>query len=262
MTGFLCKTKKLAPIIVDVHQHLGTCRVFDYKEQTEEDIIRNMDEKGIDASIVQPFPGAFPQPPKAEHDRIARMAENHPGRIFGICSANPHVITRDEWILEAQRCIEELGFVAIKLHTIGHSLLPTSKDGMMIFEIAHQLNVPVMIHTGLGGQLASPAQVIPAARKWPDLPIVLAHAGFPTQSPDAVYIASLLENVILEWSWGMADDIRWSIKELGVEKNLFASDLMDNTMTEQVKAAECGLTEEELEWFLGKTAIKIFRLPL
>ena len=136
------------------------------------------------------------------------------------------------------------------------------KDGMMIFETAHQLNVPVMIHTGLGGQLASPAQVIPAAKKWPDLPIVLAHAGFPTQSPDAVYIASLLENVILEWSWGMADDIAWSIKELGVEKNIFASDLMDNTMTEQVKAAECGLTEEELEWFLGKTAIKIFRLPL
>jgi len=91
---------------------------------------------------------------------------------------------------------------------------------------------------------------------------ILAHAGFPTQSPDAVYIASLLQNVILEWSSGMADDIAWSIKELGVERNLFASDLMDNTLTEQVKAAECGLTEEELEWFLGKAAINVFKLPL
>ena len=62
---------KLAPIIVDAHQHIGKCRIFNY-DQTEEDIIGNMDTKGVDVSIVQPFPGAFPQPPVAEHNRIAR----------------------------------------------------------------------------------------------------------------------------------------------------------------------------------------------
>ena len=38
--------------------------------------------------------------------------------------------------------------------------------------------------------------------------------------------------------------------------------MMINTMTELVKAEEAGLAETELEGFLGKTAIKVFKLPL
>jgi len=262
MTNFIAQKKKLAPVIVDPHQHLGACRVFDYPNQTANDIINNMDEKGIDVSIVQPFPGAFPQPPRAEHDRIAAMAEKYPGRIFGMCSVNPHVITPKEWVKEIERCVNDLGFVAIKLHTIGHGLSPVCKDGMRVFETASHLGIPVMVHTGIGGQMCAPTQIIPAAKKWLDLPIILAHAGFPLQTPDAVHVASLMPNVYLETSWCMGDDIVWAVRELGIGKVMFASDLLTNTLTELVKAEEAGLTKQELEGFLGKTAIKVFNLPL
>ena len=43
--------------IVDAHEHLGECRVFGLKA-TEDDLRRRMDESGIHAMIVQPFPGA------------------------------------------------------------------------------------------------------------------------------------------------------------------------------------------------------------
>ena len=72
---------KLAPIIVDVHQHLGQCRVFDY-DFTEYDLIQNMDKKGIDAAIIQPFPGAYPQPPVDIHNRIADMMDKYPQEDF------------------------------------------------------------------------------------------------------------------------------------------------------------------------------------
>lgn len=45
--------------ILDAHSHIGKCRVFDL-DVTEEDLIKNMDANGIDAAIVQPFPGADP----------------------------------------------------------------------------------------------------------------------------------------------------------------------------------------------------------
>ena len=262
MKSFITQTTRLAPFIVDAHQHIGSCRVFDYPDQTAEDLIKNMDEKGIDVSIVQPFPGAFPQPARAEHDRIARMAEKYPGRIFGMCSSNPHVIKPKEWVAEIERCVHDLGFVAVKLHTIGHGLSPMCKDGMRVFETANRLGIAVMVHTGIGGQMCAPTQVIPAAKKWPDLPIILGHAGFPLQTPDAVNVASLMDNIYLETSWCMGDDIVWAVRELGVEKVMFGSDLLNNTMTELVKAEESGLTKTELEGFFAQTALKVFKLPL
>ena len=252
--------KKLAPIIVDTHQHLGKCRIFDY-DQDEDYIINNMDSKGIDASIVQPFPGAFPQPPEEEHNRIAKLAEKHHGRIFGMCSVNPLAVSDEEWLEEVERCIKNLGFVGIKLHTLGHSLIPSSPAGMRTFEIANKYNVPVMVHTG-HSVMASPSLIIPAARKWPNLPIILAHAGFVSESSNAINVASMFKNVFLEWSWGMADDIVMGINQLGIERNLFGSDIPNNTLTELVKADEAGLDREQLELYLGKNAIKIFNLKI
>ena len=42
---------------IDTHAHLGECCVFGL-HATEEDILRRMDECGVDATIVQPYPGA------------------------------------------------------------------------------------------------------------------------------------------------------------------------------------------------------------
>ena len=73
--------------VVDAHVHFGPCRVFGWN-MTEEDIISSMDRDGVDVSIVQPFPGT-PDAVKT-HDEIARLAEKHPGRIFGLANINPH----------------------------------------------------------------------------------------------------------------------------------------------------------------------------
>ena len=252
--------KKLAPIIIDAHQHIGRCRIFNY-DQNEDYIIGNMNTKGIDASIIQPFPGAFPQPPVEEHNRIAKLAEKHPNRIFGICSVNPLTVSNEKWLEEVERCIKNLGFVGIKLHTIGHSLIPSSPAGMHTFEIANKYNVPVMVHTG-HSIMASPSLIIPAAQKWPNLSIILAHAGFISETATAINVASIFKNVFLEWSWGMAESIVMGINVLGSDRNLFGSDIPNNTLTELIKAAEAGLSEEQLEWYLGKAAINVFNLKI
>lgn len=247
--------------ILDAHAHIGPCRVFDL-DVTEEQLMKNMDEKGIHAAIVQPFPGAFPQPPVEIHDRIARLSERYPGRIFGLASVNPHVMSPEAWRSEIERCIKDLGFVGIKLHTIGHALFPASKDGMMLFEEANKLQVPVLVHTGLGIPPALPAMVVPVARKFSDLKIILGHCGFNIATGEAVLIASAFKNLYVECSWCMGPDIAWAIDELGPERVMFGTDLPANIQTELVKAREAGISADKLEWYFSKTAQNVFNVKI
>ena len=103
---------------IDTHAHLGECCVFGLLA-TEEDILRRMDECGVDATIVQPYPGATIA--SKTHDRIADLCARHPGRFFGIASVTPHR-DHDAYEREMERCIKDLKFVGIKLHTITPNL--------------------------------------------------------------------------------------------------------------------------------------------
>ncbi|MEL7567098.1 MAG: amidohydrolase family protein [Dehalobacterium sp.] len=245
--------------IVDAHVHLGPCRVFGW-EMTEELIISSMDREGVDASIVQPFPGA-PDPAKV-HDDIARLAEKYPGRIFGLANINPH---QDEKLVhkELVRCVKELGFVGIKCHTIGHALMPVAKDADVLFETAKELNVPVMVHNAAFGMpFSSPALLIPRAKQYPDLPIVVAHSGACVLTPEAIIIAGEYKNMYLETSWCMTPDIKWAIDAVGADRVMMGSDDAGNLAAEMAKYKVIEITDEQRRKALGETAVKLFNLPL
>lgn len=245
--------------VVDAHVHFGPCRVFGWN-MTEEDIISSMNRDGVDASIVQPFPGT-PDAVKT-HDDIARLAEKHPGRIFGLANINPH---QDEKFVykELVRCIKQLGFVAIKCHTIGHALMPTAKDADVLFETAKELKVPVMVHNAAFGMpFSSPALLIPRAKQYPDLPIVIAHAGACVLTPEAVIIAGEYDNLYLETSWVMTPDIKWAIDTVGADRVMLGSDSAENLAAEVAKYKVIDITEEQRRKAMGETAIKLFKLPI
>jgi len=165
--------------IIDVHFHIGECRVFDFKS-SEEDVLKLLNEYGFSAVILQPFPGAFPQPPTHVHNKIAELSRKYEGRIYGLVSINPHVIEPDEWKREVKKWIKDYGFLGIKVHTMGHAISLITKDAAMIFETANELEVPVMIHTGPGILFAPPTHATIYAEKYPDLKIILSQPGSPT----------------------------------------------------------------------------------
>lgn len=243
-------------IVVDAHQHLGGCRVFDL-DQTEEDLIAGMDQNGINAAVVLPFPGA--PDAVAVHNRIAELSRLHPGRIFGMVNLNPH-IDPDEYRAEAERCVRELRFVAVKLHTIGHGVLPLSKDAELVFDTARKLGVPVMVHTGAGIPFAAPSMIIPRARQFPDVKIILAHSGGSMLSAEAYVTATECSNVYLETSWCPSSDIAWMVKDLGAGRVMLGADLIDNMATELTKYRSHRLSDSDLEATLGGTAAEVYGL--
>ncbi|MGC2404039.1 MAG: amidohydrolase family protein [Acidobacteriaceae bacterium] len=241
---------------IDAHAHLGECCVFGLLA-TEEDILRRMDECKVDATILQPYPGATIA--SNTHDRIADMCARHPGRFFGIASVTPHR-DHDAYEREMERCIKDLKFVGIKLHTIGHGVNPLSEDGDFVFATSHRLGVPTMVHTGPGIPFALPALCIPAARKYPDLKIILAHAGFAVFSAEAQVAASVCENLYLETSWCIGEDIRWMIDTIGPDRVMLGADLPSNVPVEYAKYKALELQPDVYDKVLGGTAIDVFKL--
>jgi len=243
--------------IIDTHIHLGECRVFGL-DVSEQEILAGMDRNEIQAVIVQPFPGCKDY--RATHDRIANMASKYPRRVFGLCSLSPHR-DRDEYQREVERCIKQLGFVGLKLHTIGHAVLPLSEDGMATFETAATLGIPLMVHTGTGLPFSQPTLCLPAAKKFPQLKIILAHAGFTVVSAEAQIFATQYANIYLETSWCTSLDIGWMVRSLGPDRVMFGSDLPSNMSSELAKYRSLDLDANAFEQVFAGTAKTIFSLP-
>ena len=92
---------------------------------------------------------------------------------------------------------QEIKIISVKLHTIGHGVNPLTDDGDLVFATAQALGIPCMVHTGAGIPFSLPALCIPAANKYPDLKIVLAHAGGGIVSAEAQVAASIFGSLYL-----------------------------------------------------------------
>lgn len=243
-------------IIVDAYCHIGECRVYDLSV-AEGDIVEALTSNRVSAVILQPFPGA--PNPALVHDMIAELGSRYPGRVFGLANCNPH-INRDTYYQEVERCVHQLGFIGITMDTAGFAVNPNGQDAKTVFEAGRELSVPVVIHTGTGAPFGLPAAVLPRAREYSDVKIVLAHAGAGLYTMEAYAVARECANVYLETSWCRTDDIKWLIDELGASRIMFGSDLVMNQEAELAKYRSLGLYQFQQYQVFGQTAIDVFGL--
>jgi predicted TIM-barrel fold metal-dependent hydrolase len=244
-------------MIVDSHQHLGRS-MFSGVLTTEHDLLEAMTGHGVDVALVMPQPTL--DDIRAVHDHIAGAVERHRGRLFGMASINPWWAEAD-YRAEAHRCIRELGFVALKLHPLGHNIASNHPEAGKAFRTAAELGVPVIVHTGLGSPWALPSLCIPPARRYPGLPIILAHAGWGLYSAEAMVAAEVCDNLYLEPSWCPTYAARQMIDRFGAGRVLFGSDHLTNLPVELAKYRALGLNASDLDAILGGTAQTLFRLP-
>ncbi len=248
-------------MILDAHLHLGYDYVFD-KEQTEAELIEACEKFGVTGGIVQPLiPRPYIEDTMEIHNRIHKFCTDNPGRFWGMISMDPHFRPED-YEKEAKRCVKELGFVGIKITPIAHAVHPASKDAFTVYEIAKSLDVPVMIHTGAGMPFSDPVSIIPAAEAFPDLKIVLAHAGQDLLSQQALYLAKTFKNVYLEPSWVNVLNIKNFISTIGASKLMFSSDMIPNTPVEIAKYKQAVKDPAQLEQIMYKTVKEVYRLKI
>ena len=246
-------------MIIDIHAHLGEDRVFD-EVRTEDDILAMMDQCEIDATIVQSMFGLIDIGDiKEAHDRIYRLSKAHPGRIFGMVTMTPY-LKEVQFRDEAARCVQELGFVGMKLSPNAQAVNPAGRAGELMWEVCEKLGIPIMVHTGTGIPFSLPAHCIGRAKQFPDVKCVLAHCGMILGAGETFLAADECSNIYMDTSWSAPDHIKYMVRRYGAQRVMFAGDEACNIPTELAKYRSIGLDKQELEWCMARTANEVFQL--
>lgn len=248
-------------MIIDAHAHLGEDVVFDVTI-TEAEFLEYYERYGVDGAIIQPLIcRPYPEDTRAAHDQVHRFVQKRERRWWGMASINPHFRPAD-YEAEATRCMRELGFVGIKISCIAHGCHPSSKNALHVFEVCRGLGVPLMIHTGAGVPFSDPMSVAKALESFPDVRVVLAHAGSEMHHQQATYLARKFDNVYLEPSWVGTAGVLGMIQQLGCGKLMFSSDGLHQIPVELAKYRSVIPDPASLEKVLYKNAADVYRLTI
>jgi hypothetical protein len=240
--------------IYDTHVHLGVSR-HSGRVQTLEQLLEAMDRRGVDRSLVIPFPVV--EDYRTAHDEIARAVRAHPDRLRGTASLYPF-IPEAEFRQEVRRCVEELGFCALKLQPQYQALNPVSSSSDFFFATALELGLPVICHTGAGAPYALPSLFMMPARKFPDLRIVLAHAGGGLYVSEAIVAATVCPNIYVELSWLTPHQTLAVLDHVPASRLMMGSDLLENLEAEVSKILGLDLPPEAKRDILFNTAAAVF----
>ena len=242
--------------IIDAHMHLGEDLLY-LTDDSEELLLRTMENCGVSELVLQP--GIVARDQRQAHERIRRFADAHPGRVHGMACFHP--LMGDEAYRGLVRwAVKDLGFKSIKMHPAAFAMAPSHPAAERIYELAEELDVAVMIHTGNGSPAALPALCIPVARTHPQLRLVMGHAGGGAYGAEALVVAQECPNVYLETSWTTVYDLAAMVAKLGPRRVMFGTDVPPNVPVELAKYRALGLSDADLEWCFWKTASEAFRL--
>lgn len=244
-------------MIIDIHAHLGWDYTFEI-DFTKKQLLDKIENYDVDVQIVQPGATHDLSTAMIQHDVIAELCRSYPGLFFGMANPSPHLSTA-EYEEEIRRCVEDLGFVAIKLHPYASAVHPDSKAGRKAFECARKYDIPLMVHTGSGMPFASPTNIINVAGEYADVKVIMAHCGMSLLADEASEAFSRCPNVYGDTSWTKGYLIRRWVRTYG-PRMMLASDHAENMGTELAKIKTWGFTEDEKQNILASTAISVFKL--
>jgi uncharacterized protein len=173
-------------------------------------LLRLMDREGVERAClinyVAPEVMGFDA---SANDWVARYVRGREDRLVAVGSVHPRHAT--DAARETRRLFDELGIRMLKIHP-PHQLFAANayRDGLEglaeVYAEAQRSARPVMIHTGTSifpgarNRYADPMAVDDVAVDFPDLKIILAHAGRPLYMDTAVFLARRHPNVRLDLS--------------------------------------------------------------
>lgn len=205
-------------------------------------LIEDMNEAGIDKSVVLPLDlglakgiGEALYSIEEENKLYAQAAANHPERIIAFVGVDPR---RPEAIKLLEKGVNEWGAKGLKLMP-STGWYPDDKNFYPLYQKAQELQIPVLFHSGpelspLLSKYSRPVYIDEVAVDFPDLKIIIAHAGYCWWK-EAAKIASFKPNVYLDLAYWQPKIAKRSLEEfyqplramldtMGTPKVLFGSD--------------------------------------
>jgi predicted TIM-barrel fold metal-dependent hydrolase len=208
-------------------------------------LIEVADRLGIDqlcCSILTPKRPATPEGFRECNAWVAEAIRRYPGRILGYGYVNPG--HQRESLTEIRRCVEEYGFIGIKLYNKHRATDPVV---FPVVELAIDLRVPILHHAGHlhyvlesqpnisdGGHLAALAQ------RYPEAMLICAHVCGGGDWEWTIKALRHSPSVYLDTSGSVIDDgvVEMAARVLGVDRLLFGCDMSMTAAVGRIRSAE------------------------
>ncbi|MFC4251846.1 amidohydrolase family protein [Sinimarinibacterium flocculans] len=227
--------------------------------------LAQMDAAGVDRALISAWHA--PRRTLIGNDEVAGFVAQAPQRLVGVGSVD---ITRPmDAVREARRCVQELGFRAIRVLPWLFELPPTDRRYYPLYAACCDLGVPFCTqigHTGplMPSEVGRPIYLDQIALDFPELVIVGGHIGYPW-TDEAVAVATKHENFYIDTSAyvpkryppALVDFLRGH----GRRKVLWGSNYPMLTPEQTLDGFDgLGLDEQTRELFLAGNARRVYAL--
>ncbi len=220
-----------------------------------------LEGQGVDYALV--FPEYSPKSVGLiPAETVAALCDGRK-RLVPVGGVNPHLHTDP---------LEELGVVGVKLHPVHQEFYPNARRLYPLFGYCEEVRLPVLVHTGSsifpGSKIkyGDPLLMDDVASDFPDLAVVLCHAGRGIWYEAAAFMARIHERVWLDIS-GLPP-ARLTTYLPGLEalagKVMFGSDWpgVPGIRSNADAVAALGIGAEAVEAILWKNASALFGLEV
>lgn len=225
--------------VIDFHTHIFPDALADraidailqgrefhkFSDATLSGLIRNMDEQGIDVSVIQPI---ITKPSQLEATN--KWAVSVSGeRIIPFGGVYPLSETYESDV----RFVCSIGIRGFKFHAEYQNYIVDAPEVMPLYRSIAQTGLPVLFHGGEDLSMkppfkSSPQQYAHIANEVPELRMIIAHLGGFRQWEDVEKYLAGLENIWLDTSMGFEyyshDQFLRIVQKHGADRIVFGSD--------------------------------------
>ncbi len=237
-----------------------------------EDLIRTMDEEGIQQSVIFGFPWEKTELYARHNDYILEAVYRYPNRLIGFCAFSP---LSSGGAREAERCLEQglsgVGELAVYGSGLTSEVVSALSD---VMELCARSHVPFLLHTNEPVGHAYPGktpntlkQIYDFIRSYPSNRIVLAHwgGGLLFYGLMKKEVREALKNVWYDTAASpflyTPDIYRIAGQIVGFEKVLFGSDYPLIRPRRYFKEmATAGLSSEQMDQIKGLNALRLLEV--
>lgn len=235
---------------IDAHSHIGYFGGWSNVGITAEELIDQMDEYNIEKTVLCTYP----------IDESIEAVDRYGDRLVGAAWVDP---TEDNAVDIIKDAVNNHGFKAIKLHPLSHSYLPNDECVFPVAEMAGELDIPLMIHTG-HPPFSLPWSVAQLADIYPDVDMVMIHMGHGNGMyvQSAIDMAKKYPNLYLETSgMPMHTKIKEAYEEVGSDRIMWGLDApFHHPTVEMQRTIVSGLDDRQLEDVFYNNVKKLLKL--
>ncbi|HIU00072.1 MAG TPA: amidohydrolase [Candidatus Copromorpha excrementavium] len=235
---------------IDAHSHIGYFGGWSNVGITAEELIAQMDEYNIEKTVLCTYP----------IDESIEAVDRYGDRLVGAAWVDP---TEDNAVDIIKDAVKNHGFKAIKLHPLSHSYLPNDECVFPVAELAGELDIPLMIHTG-HPPFSLPWSVAQLADIYPDVDMVMIHMGHGNGMyvQSAIDMAKKYPNLYLETSgMPMHTKIKEAYEEVGSDRIMWGLDApFHHPTVEMQRTIVSGLDDRQLEDVFYNNVKKLLKL--